>query len=114
MVLIMLYSGISQTFIFGQFPLLVKDDDSWKFYCLAVFGIVDTLGSIGFGLLSDKIGKFNVLYMGFFFHTAIYAFCFYVDSPSNHILMAVAGVFGLGDAVFNTQITATLSHVFSK
>src|SRR4051794_39312798 len=51
-----IYSGVSQGFIFGDFPPMIADKQ-WKFFVMAAFGLADVLSSILLGKLSDRVGR---------------------------------------------------------
>lgn len=112
---IIMYSGLSQNYIFAEYPTLI-DSKSKKYYVLAVIGASDALSSATMGRLSDKVGRFKVLLLGFVVHLAAYLGLYFwdVDQDSNYIFFLAGIAFGLGDGVFNTQIYAVVGTFFEK
>jgi MFS family permease len=114
-VLIIIFSGFSQSFFFGRFPKLIGDL-SYIGYVLACLGAADSLGSFLFGKLIDKIG--SKLVMGFgvlvvLVQTSILLIV-PLDTLREHMWsFFVLGIgFGLADASFYTTIYATVSALF--
>jgi len=114
---IIIYSGLSQAFIFGDFPKLI-DDNTWKFLGMSVFGLSDALSSFGFGKLSDHIGRRNLLFLGGLVHVAVYLFLFFYTIPQDighkYIYFIGAVMLGIGDGIFNTLLYAVLSSFFPE
>ena len=106
---ISVYSGVTQGFQFGEFGALIEKD-SYTFYALATFGLLDAVCSNLFGVLSDKIGRIPILCIAIFAHGAVYIFLYLYhehisqDIDALWIWMLLGGVLGIGDAGFNTQI----------
>jgi len=122
-----LYSGMSQTFIYGNFPALIADNFH-KFTALSVFGAVDAVCSVLFGSLSDRVGKLPVLSIAFVAHGTVYVY-FYLLWHSNgnvdplqsdqlqhdwYVFCAVAVFLGVGDAGFNTQLYTLYESLLGK
>ena len=116
LIAIMIYSGLSQGFIYGVFPPLVTDV-SEKFFVLSAFGAFDAVSSMAMGRLSDMTGRMPIVAIGLIAHSAVFAYVMFVN-PSNdpstswwtYYLLALG--LGLGDGVFNTQIYAILGTFF--
>lgn len=113
---VMLYSGMSQSFIYGVFPPLVKTE-SQRFFVMSAFGAADALSSVIMGRLSDRIGRMPIIAIGLLSHSAIYAYVMFVypsdGTPQADWLYYVLALgLGLGDGVFNTQIYAILGTFF--
>lgn len=112
---VMIYSGLSQGFIFGQFPTLIEDR-TWKFLTMAAFGAVDAGASIVAGRLSDRLGRYALLTAGFVCHLLVFATLFVTDVPQHERgwFFALAAVLGVGDACYNTQLYAVLGAFFTE
>lgn len=110
---IMIYSGLSQTFIFGAFPPLILDR-STKFFVLATVGATDAISSVVMGKLSDKYGRVLVLLIGFL--TAggaiLFLLFWHVSQADSYVFFLVGVVLGVSDGVFNTQIYVILGTWF--
>lgn len=126
---VIILSGVEQGFVWNDFttyyvqPGLSKKDTG---YIMAVFGACDALASFSMGKLSDKFGRAPVLTIGFFCQTLVISFFIWSGAPvagttdtfwswGGHwgSLTAAAALWGIGDAVWNTQISALLGDVFS-
>eukprot|EP01116_Phalansterium_solitarium_P021046 TRINITY_DN6411_c0_g1_i11.p1 TRINITY_DN6411_c0_g1~~TRINITY_DN6411_c0_g1_i11.p1 ORF type:complete len:385 (+),score=121.04 TRINITY_DN6411_c0_g1_i11:141-1295(+) len=57
----LLYSGFSQSFFLSRLPQQMPIEGGWIGWIMAFFGLADTLGSVIFGRLSDRVGKKPVL-----------------------------------------------------
>eukprot|EP00455_Lapot_gusevi_P000148 TRINITY_DN10061_c0_g1_i6.p1 TRINITY_DN10061_c0_g1~~TRINITY_DN10061_c0_g1_i6.p1 ORF type:complete len:250 (-),score=77.18 TRINITY_DN10061_c0_g1_i6:52-771(-) len=108
-----IFSGISQAFMYGDFPPLIKSN-SEKFAVLAVMGASDALGSFLLGRLSDSIGRLPTFGLGSLSFGAVLAyFALHGDSESALWVMMLMGVGqGIGDAAYNTQTAALLGAVW--
>ncbi|ETO09283.1 hypothetical protein RFI_28107 [Reticulomyxa filosa] len=105
--LITIYSGLSQAFEYGEFPTYI-DDNSRKFFSMAIFGFVDSLFSWWFGKISDKVGRLEILAVAILCHGFAYVYLFWYDPKQSEIYLyfIVAVFLGIGDAGLNTQISA--------
>lgn len=110
---IILYVGLSNGFIFGQFPALI-DSKSWKFFVMASFGLADAISSIAVGSLSDRVGRTRLIALAATLHAAVYAFlaAYTVPQHAHGAFFALAIVWAVGDAVWNTQLYAVLGAFF--
>lgn len=109
---LMIYSGLSQTFIFGTFPPLIEDR-STKFYVIATIGAFDVVSSMAMGKLSDRYGRVIVLALGLVTAGSVILFLmFWEAAQTNWIFFVVAAILGTSDGVFNTQIYAILGCWF--
>lgn len=111
-------SGLEQGWVFGDFtkafiaPSLGKENIG---YVMACFGAVDALSSFALGKLSDVVGRPPILILGFLCQTTVCVILFLVDIPADAwgLLIGCAALWGLGDASWNTQISAILGDLFS-
>jgi len=114
---IFIYSGFSQGYMFGILPKIVLSK-SIKFYTMAVFGISDTLFSMLWGILSDRIGRKPIMLIGTAVHLAAYVTMIgrnTAEASTSEILFFIwAILLGMGDAVWNSQIYAVLGSIYSQ
>jgi len=110
---IMIYSGLSQTYIFGAFPPLIEDR-STKFFVLATVGATDALSSVVMGKLSDRHGRVLVLLIGFLTagSAILFLLFWHVSQADSYVFFLVGVVLGISDGVFNTQIYVILGTWF--
>jgi len=111
----MIFSGLSQTYIFGEMAPLVNGKSN-KFYVFSVFGACNAMGSLYLGRLSDRVGRMPVVMLGSFLFAAVIIFflSWNVDGDKLGVFFVAAPMLGVGDAVFNTQIYAILGTYFEK
>lgn len=95
---IMVYSGLSQSYIFGSFPPLIIDKAT-KFFVLAAIGAVDALASVAMGKLSDRSGRVIVLVIGFVTSGSAILFLmnWSVDQDAVYVFFLVGIVMGISD-----------------
>uniref|UniRef100_A0A7S1CDR4 Major facilitator superfamily (MFS) profile domain-containing protein n=1 Tax=Bicosoecida sp. CB-2014 TaxID=1486930 RepID=A0A7S1CDR4_9STRA len=124
-----LLSGFEQGFIWNDFttyyipPVLGKKDIG---YVMAVFGASDAVASVSMGKISDAIGRAPVLTIGFAAQCLVILLFIVHGAPEDGTtepfwtwgggwgsLIVAAVLWGIGDAVWNTQISALLGDVFS-
>eukprot|EP01063_Lacrimia_lanifica_P032865 TRINITY_DN5698_c0_g1_i1.p1 TRINITY_DN5698_c0_g1~~TRINITY_DN5698_c0_g1_i1.p1 ORF type:complete len:557 (+),score=169.79 TRINITY_DN5698_c0_g1_i1:60-1673(+) len=116
-----MYSGIEMGFIWGTYTSnWVKSSVGTANigYVMAAFGACDVLGSVAFGRLSDVVGRLPVVTLGAACQLAVVIVLKLIDvGGCDHrwaILMTCAGLWGLGDAVWNTQLCSVLGDNFSS
>ena len=100
---------------FGDFPPLILDATT-KFAVLAVLGTSDAFFSFFLGRVSDHLGRFRVIMIGYVsFGVVLSFFMLNVLTQENTLVFFIGGVLlGLGDAAFNTQVYAILGAIWSK
>ena len=110
---LMMYSGQSQEFFYGSLPPRVAE---WRHagiaFCMVALGVFDTISSVLFGKLSDKIGKLPVL--------CVLVLCANVGvlssllaSPARPYLYFISfSSLGIADGAVNTQLYALLGKHF--
>jgi len=121
-----LYNGLEMGFIWGDFtkyyavPALGQDNMP---FVMCAFGATDALASLLFGRLSDVIGRPIIVAVGALCQLSI-LICSLVltieplgddkepEMKSWIMLFVGAAVWGIGDAVWNTQIMAILGEWF--
>jgi len=84
---------------------------------MASFGAADAIASFGLGRLSDLIGRVGLILFGLAlqFGVAMYLY-FVVPLPSGaYVTVFVCAVlWGIGDGVFNTLLSALLGAIFPR
>ena len=116
---LMMYSGCQRGFIFGSFT------SNWVTkslglanigYVMASFGASDVLGSFFLGRASDVIGRFPIVTFGASCQLFVIIYLKEMDiskCTENWVPMLLsASLWGLGDAVWNTQISSVLGEIF--
>ena len=113
-----IYTGIMQTFEYGQFATLINGNAN-KFFSLAMFGFFDAIASTFFGKISDRISRLYIIFVAILCHGFVYIYLliFYKNGniqivsdkndliESNLYIWLIVGAFlGVGDAGFNTQM----------
>jgi len=114
--LAMIYSGISQTYMFGVFPgskTIATNDIG---YVMAVFGGADVIGSFVAGYVSDRLGRMPIVFTCAVSMTAgsvlLLLQDFHVLPHETYLSYIIAILLGIADSGFNTQLYAMLGAVF--
>mmetsp|Transcript_26125 Transcript_26125/g.56566 ORF Transcript_26125/g.56566 Transcript_26125/m.56566 type:complete len:338 (+) Transcript_26125:363-1376(+) len=118
---ILLYSGLEQGFIWGDFtanyvkPALTKANVG---YVMAVYGMTDALASLAFGKISDMVGRTPIMLLGTSCQIGVMLYFLIGDVPTSNsggtwaVLVVCACLWGIGDATMNTQLSAILGDEF--
>lgn len=120
---IIMFSGLEMGWIWGDFtanfvkPALGKGNVG---YVMACFGSADALFSLAFGKLSDSIGgiggRMSVLTLGTVAQLAIIILARFslgnAESLTWGTLIFIAIVWAVGDAAWNTQLSAIINESF--
>lgn len=86
-------------------------------YVMICFGVVNAICSIIFGSIMKYIGRNLIIALGALAHGGLIIFCLiWRPSPEHPLLFfLVSGLWGVGDAVWQTQINGNqLSHILLK
>jgi MFS family permease len=110
---ITIYSGLSQGYIWGEFPTLIESNAK-KFFILAFLGGLDASSSALAGKFSDRIGRFPIFCIGLIVHLAagLIVLFWSVEQTQIGIFLLLAALLAIGDGVFNTQVPAVLGTYF--
>jgi len=125
---IIMYNGLEMGFIWGDFTTYYANvglGASRMPFIMVAFGGADVLASLGFGKLSDVIGRLPVMLIGAVAQVTVLIGSFFYTIPKlkpdaepsveTWAVMIVAVVlWGIGDAVWNTQIMVILGENFDK
>ncbi|KAJ8302902.1 hypothetical protein KUTeg_019298 [Tegillarca granosa] len=84
-------------------------------YVMICYGIVDAICSITFGRLVQFFGHIPFFVLAFVLHAGaqIFMLLWTPDPDRSYILYIIAGVWGMGDAVIQTQINALYGYLFT-
>jgi len=115
----MIYSGVSQTYMFGIFP---KEVDKYLGhimpFVMAVFGVANAISSLAGGWLSDRLGRLPILIIcGINFSIgSLIVFLQYLNIvPIKPYIPYIVAIFlGIADSGFNTQLYATLGELYAS
>lgn len=114
-----IFSGIEQGFITGDFtkafvtcPLGIDTVG----YVMVCYGIIDAACSIGFGPLVKKFGRMPLYLLGASINTsiAITILKWRPDPDQIVIFFVLSGLWGMADAIWQTQINAFYGVIFTK
>jgi len=116
----MLASGLEQGFAFSTLTANVikvnlgEENIGFGMIC---FAIMDTIGSVLFGGISDQAGYSACFFSCFIIQNscALWLFFFFGEGISENewtITMAICGVWGLGDGIITTLLSALLGSWF--
>lgn len=80
-------------------------------YVMICFGVVNAICSVIFGSIMKYIGRFSIIIFGTVVHMGIFSYLLFwrphPDSPL--IFFIISGLWGVGDAVWQTQINGKTS-----
>ncbi|CAG5123752.1 unnamed protein product [Candidula unifasciata] len=112
-----IYSGVEQAFIGGDFTkaYISCTLGIWNLgFVMICYGVADAICSILFGRLVHYIGHIPFFILAFVTHGSLQiAFLYWVPSKDEPIVFYVsAALWGMGDAVIQTQINALYGHIF--
>eukprot|EP00033_Pygsuia_biforma_P002167 GCRY01002402.1.p1 GENE.GCRY01002402.1~~GCRY01002402.1.p1 ORF type:complete len:424 (+),score=64.65 GCRY01002402.1:278-1549(+) len=107
----MLFSGLEQTYFYGTVPPLIGKHHSG--YVLAIFGVADTLFSLGSGHVAERIGRIFVVFASVFVASVGFVFVWAAQHADNLVYYYVAMVcFGASDGLVQTQVMSILGLLF--
>ena len=131
MLMLIIYSGFAQSWMYGAFPPLVLGNER-RFFVLAFMGGADAFFSYTLGKLSDRVGRLPILLLGLLTHSAVYVYvasplcaelatnteagsgpvgAVYLTLPLPYMFV-LALLLAVGDACWNTQTYAILGSYF--
>lgn len=113
-----LYSGVEQAFILATFTSSYVNCTLgvWNVGLVMIcFGVVDAICSFTFGRLVQWFGHAPFFGLAAVTHGSIQiALLFWLPSPDQKVIFYVfSGLWGMGDAVIQTQINALYGYLFS-
>lgn len=118
LVVLTMYSGIEQAFIAGDFTksFIGCTIGIWNVgYVMICYGVVDAVCSISFGRLVQYVGHIPFFALAFVVHggTQIALLLWQPQQEPVYIFYIVAGLWGIGDAVIQTQVNALYGYLFT-
>jgi predicted MFS family arabinose efflux permease len=80
-------------------------------YVMICFGVVNAICSVVFGSIMKYIGRFSIITFGTVVHMGIFSYLlFWRPHPDNPLIFfVISGLWGVGDAVWQTQINGEIS-----
>ncbi|XP_046556131.1 UNC93-like protein [Haliotis rubra] len=111
------YSGIEQALIGGDFTrsfITCTLGIHYVGYIMICYGVVDALCSFLFGQLVKNVGHIPFFVLAFVLHGScqIVFLLWDPDGTSLYVYYVIAGIWGMGDAVVQTQINALYGLLF--
>lgn len=109
LVVITVFIGMEQAFIGADFTQAYVSCELGVHmigYVMICFGVVNAICSIIFGSLMKYVGRAPIILLGFLAHGSLIITCIVWQPDANqpYIFFIVSGVWGIGDAVWQTQI----------
>ncbi|XP_037025609.1 UNC93-like protein [Bradysia coprophila] len=119
LILITVWIGMEQAFIgadFTQAYVSCALGIHQIGYVMICFGVVNAICSIIFGSIMKYIGRIPIIALGAIVHGAIViVMLFWRPHPENPLIFfAIAGLWGVGDAVWQTQINGLYGLLFRR
>ncbi|XP_002737723.1 protein unc-93 homolog A-like [Saccoglossus kowalevskii] len=119
MVPLMIYSGVEQAYIAGDFT---KSFISCTFgvqmvgYVMIAYGLTDAVSSLILGRIEEYVGRISLFILGAFTQLGlIVVMLLWVPSPDYEwLFFLIAALWGLGDAVWQTQIASFVGVLFPE
>ncbi|KAJ3439677.1 et translation product-related [Anaeramoeba flamelloides] len=112
LILIQIFSGITQSIYFGVVPS--KIEKKWLSYVMTVFGVIDVLGGVINGKLSDNIGKWPIIIAASIANIAGGVIILFASKKRIWLYFLGQAFFGYSDSGFNTQIYSILGLLFNN
>lgn len=83
-------------------------------YVMICFGVVNAICSVLFGSLMKFVGRFPIMALGFFTHAAlVIILLFWMPHPDSPLIFfTISGLWGVGDAVWQTQVNGKYCLLF--
>lgn len=112
-----IFSGLEQAFLWGDFTQAYVSC-SWGIhrvgFVMITFGMADAAFSIVFGAVIRKLGRLVIFLLGACMNVGLIALCFlWMPTPDQaYTFFVIAGFWGLGDAVWQTQVNALYGVLF--
>ncbi|CAC5397836.1 Protein unc-93 homolog A,UNC93-like protein [Mytilus coruscus] len=119
LVILTMYIGVEQAFLHGDFTqsYVGCTIGIWNLgYVMICNGVVAAICSFSFGRLVEYIGRIPCFAFAFFVHggTQIALLLWQPQRNQTYIFYIVAGLWGIGDAVIQTQMNALYGYLFTN
>ncbi|XP_069134440.1 UNC93-like protein [Argopecten irradians] len=117
MVPIAMYSGVEQVVMYAQYTQAYVACElglSWVGYTMICFGAVNTVASPLNGILTKYIGRPFLFLFGFLINAGLLVLLrlWTPDKDQLFLFFVIPGAWALGDAIWQTQTSALVGHVF--
>ncbi|XP_076111927.1 protein unc-93 homolog A-like [Mytilus galloprovincialis] len=114
-----IYSGIEQAFITGDFTksYISCAIGIWNVgYVMICYGVVDAICSFAFGRLVQFVGHAPFFLLAFLLHggTQVALFLWQPEADNQILFYVFAALWGMGDAIIQTQINALYGYLFTN
>lgn len=109
---VFIQNGFSQSFFWGELPPLVGQE--LLGWVMTFFGAAECVGSLLFGLLSDKIGRRPIIFCAFMLHASAICFTFIMNKWEPYSFYFVLGMCGLADSALNAVTYNLIMFYFSR
>jgi len=85
-------------------------------YVMICFGVVNAICSVVFGTLMKYIGRFSIIMLGTVLHMGIFSYLLFWRPHPDHpfVFFIISGLWGVGDAVWQTQINGLYGTLFRR
>lgn len=112
------YSGVQQAFLIGDFTQAYVScalGIHYVGFIMITFGLADAVFSMVFGAVIKFVGRIPIFILGAAANVAIVVvLCVWKPTPDDfYVFFLIAGFWGLGDAVWQTQVNAFYGTVFA-
>ncbi|XP_029657148.1 UNC93-like protein, partial [Octopus sinensis] len=113
-----IYSGIEQAFILSSYTsaYITCSLGVWNIgYIMISFGVVDAICSFSFGRMVQWVGHIPFFVLATIVHGGLQIFLLVWTPDPNKVVIfyVISGLWGMGDAVIQTQINALYGFLFS-
>ncbi|XP_055586505.1 UNC93-like protein [Uranotaenia lowii] len=119
LILITIFIGMEQAFIGAEFTQAFVSCALGVHqigYVMICFGVVNGLCSIVFGFLMQYTGRIPLIVSGALVHGGVIMFCVFWKPHPNEVMIfyGIAGIWGVADAVWQTQVNGLYGVVFRR
>lgn len=119
LILITVFIGMEQAFIGAEFTQAYVScalGISQIGYVMICFGVVNAICSIIFGSIMKYIGRIPIILLGALVHGGVIIYCLFWKPHPDHafVFFAISGLWGVGDAVWQTQINGIYGALFRR
>ncbi|XP_055524323.1 UNC93-like protein [Wyeomyia smithii] len=119
LILITVFIGMEQAFIGAEFTQAYVSCALGIHqigYVMICFGVVNAICSIIFGSIMKYIGRIVIILLGALVHGGVIIYCLFWKPHPDHplVFFAISGLWGVGDAVWQTQINGIYGALFRR
>ncbi|XP_055586539.1 UNC93-like protein [Uranotaenia lowii] len=119
LILITIFIGMEQAFIGAEFTQAFVSCALGIHqigYVMICFGVVNAICSIVFGSIMKYTGRIAIIVLGALVHGGVIIYCVFWKPHPDHamVFFAISGLWGVGDAVWQTQINGIYGALFRR